>query len=145
MDYNHYWRYNLSLVMGGFAVWNCGFHGRRTLNLEMSARTWLMERIIVAGSFPLWDCCSWKYLKKSFSSPLSLILIICVICAMSRCFPFPPPGYEKKPTTDDLDLLKKVSWPIQFSNLFEIAYILIKDCFPWCLQACCIMCLSVKC
>lgn len=26
---------------------------------------------------------------------------------MSRCFPFPPPGYEKKPTTDDLDLLKK--------------------------------------
>lgn len=26
---------------------------------------------------------------------------------MSRCFPFPPPGYEKKPTTDDADLLKK--------------------------------------
>ncbi|GJW46467.1 hypothetical protein Tco_0078113 [Tanacetum coccineum] len=26
---------------------------------------------------------------------------------MSRCFPFPPPGYEKKPTTDELDLLKK--------------------------------------
>ncbi|XP_027334634.1 TRAF3-interacting protein 1-like isoform X2 [Abrus precatorius] len=26
---------------------------------------------------------------------------------MSRCFPFPPPGYEKKTRTDDLDLLKK--------------------------------------
>lgn len=26
---------------------------------------------------------------------------------MSRCFPFPPPGYEKKPTTDEPDLLKK--------------------------------------
>ncbi|KAJ7957247.1 myb-like protein X isoform X2 [Quillaja saponaria] len=26
---------------------------------------------------------------------------------MSRCFPFPPPGYEKKVRTDDVDLLKK--------------------------------------
>ncbi|XVF84579.1 hypothetical protein PTKIN_Ptkin17bG0048500 [Pterospermum kingtungense] len=26
---------------------------------------------------------------------------------MSRCFPFPPPGYEKKARTDDLDILKK--------------------------------------
>lgn len=26
---------------------------------------------------------------------------------MSRCFPFPPPGYEKKSTFDDPDLLKK--------------------------------------
>lgn len=26
---------------------------------------------------------------------------------MSRCFPFPPPGYEKKARTDDVDLLKK--------------------------------------
>ncbi|PSS35664.1 Serrate RNA effector molecule like [Actinidia chinensis var. chinensis] len=26
---------------------------------------------------------------------------------MSRCFPFPPPGYEKKARTDDIDLLKK--------------------------------------
>ncbi|XP_071720123.1 uncharacterized protein [Rutidosis leptorrhynchoides] len=26
---------------------------------------------------------------------------------MSRCFPFPPPGYEKKFTTDERDLLKK--------------------------------------
>ncbi|KAF3435931.1 hypothetical protein FNV43_RR23023 [Rhamnella rubrinervis] len=26
---------------------------------------------------------------------------------MSRCFPFPPPGYEKKPTIDDTDLLTK--------------------------------------
>lgn len=26
---------------------------------------------------------------------------------MSRCFPFPPPGYEKKPTIDEPDLLKK--------------------------------------
>ncbi|KAJ0810508.1 hypothetical protein HanPI659440_Chr01g0027761 [Helianthus annuus] len=26
---------------------------------------------------------------------------------MSRCFPFPPPGYEKKPLVDDPDLLKK--------------------------------------
>ncbi|KAF9663491.1 hypothetical protein SADUNF_Sadunf17G0056000 [Salix dunnii] len=27
---------------------------------------------------------------------------------MSRCFPFPPPGYEKKTRSDDVDLLKKV-------------------------------------
>ncbi|XVE81261.1 hypothetical protein DITRI_Ditri15bG0049300 [Diplodiscus trichospermus] len=26
---------------------------------------------------------------------------------MSRCFPFPPPGYQKKARTDDVDLLKK--------------------------------------
>ncbi|XP_059448087.1 uncharacterized protein LOC132179384 [Corylus avellana] len=26
---------------------------------------------------------------------------------MSRCFPFPPPGYEKKARTEDVDLLKK--------------------------------------
>ncbi|KAK7247079.1 hypothetical protein RIF29_41956 [Crotalaria pallida] len=26
---------------------------------------------------------------------------------MSRCFPFPPPGYEKKARTDEVDLLKK--------------------------------------
>ncbi|KAK8663312.1 hypothetical protein V6N13_083135 [Hibiscus sabdariffa] len=26
---------------------------------------------------------------------------------MSRCFPFPPPGYEKKARTDDVDFLKK--------------------------------------
>ncbi|CAK7328410.1 unnamed protein product [Dovyalis caffra] len=26
---------------------------------------------------------------------------------MSRCFPFPPPGYEKKARSDDVDLLKK--------------------------------------
>ncbi|CAL5214084.1 unnamed protein product [Lathyrus oleraceus] len=26
---------------------------------------------------------------------------------MSRCFPFPPPGYEKKTRTDDVDLLRK--------------------------------------
>ncbi|KAI3826620.1 hypothetical protein L1987_00669 [Smallanthus sonchifolius] len=35
-----------------------GFDGRRILNLEMSARTWLMERKIVAGSFSFWDSCS---------------------------------------------------------------------------------------
>lgn len=28
---------------------------------------------------------------------------------MSRCFPFPPPGYEKKARTDDVDVLKKVN------------------------------------
>lgn len=27
---------------------------------------------------------------------------------MSRCFPFPPPGYEKKSRAEDADLLKKV-------------------------------------
>ncbi|XP_038975806.1 RNA-binding protein 25-like [Phoenix dactylifera] len=26
---------------------------------------------------------------------------------MSRCFPFPPPGYEKKPRSDDIDFLAK--------------------------------------
>ncbi|MBA0875766.1 hypothetical protein Goshw_002927 [Gossypium schwendimanii] len=28
---------------------------------------------------------------------------------MSRCFPFPPPGYEKKARTDVADFLKKVN------------------------------------
>lgn len=27
---------------------------------------------------------------------------------MSRCFPFPPPGYEKRARIDDTDLLTKV-------------------------------------
>lgn len=27
---------------------------------------------------------------------------------MSRCFPFPPPGYEKKARIEDTDLLTKV-------------------------------------
>lgn len=27
---------------------------------------------------------------------------------MSRCFPFPPPGYEKKARNEDTDLLTKV-------------------------------------
>ncbi|KAH1147871.1 hypothetical protein GYH30_042827 [Glycine max] len=52
------------------------------------------------------------------------------LCAMSRCFPFPPPGYtnkgyEKKATTEDVELLTKdhsqgnfiwkiLSLPIQF-------------------------------
>ncbi|KAJ0035445.1 hypothetical protein Pint_25505 [Pistacia integerrima] len=31
---------------------------------------------------------------------------------MSRCFPFPPPGYEKKARTGDPDLLKKVYFRI---------------------------------
>ncbi|KAJ6959544.1 hypothetical protein NC653_037785 [Populus alba x Populus x berolinensis] len=36
-------------------------------------------------------------------------LLFCVLgfCSMSRCFPFPPPGYEKKARSDDFDLLKK--------------------------------------
>ncbi|KAH7576392.1 hypothetical protein JRO89_XS01G0052100 [Xanthoceras sorbifolium] len=46
--------------------------------LEMSARTWCMDRSIVSGSR-----------------------------AMSRCFPFPPPGYEKKARIEDKDLLTK--------------------------------------
>lgn len=39
------------------------------------------------------------------------VLVFCIqdFCAMSRCFPFPPPGYEKKARTDDADLLKKVN------------------------------------
>jgi hypothetical protein len=38
-------------------------------------------------------------------------LLFCVLgfCSMSRCFPFPPPGYEKKARSDDFDLLKKVN------------------------------------
>jgi len=28
---------------------------------------------------------------------------------MSRCFPFPPPGYEKKATAQDVDVLTKVN------------------------------------
>lgn len=32
---------------------------------------------------------------------------------MSRCFPFPPPGYENKPKAENLDLLTKVP-PLAF-------------------------------
>ncbi|PPS05829.1 hypothetical protein GOBAR_AA14818 [Gossypium barbadense] len=35
---------------------------------------------------------------------------------MSRCFPFPPPGYEKKARTDDVDLLNKVNTEKKFSG-----------------------------
>lgn len=31
------------------------------------------------------------------------------ISEMSRCFPFPPPGYEKKARIENEDLLKKVN------------------------------------
>ncbi|KAK2973601.1 hypothetical protein RJ640_027511 [Escallonia rubra] len=34
---------------------------------------------------------------------------------MSRCFPYPPPGYEKKARPEDIDLLKKVN---HFSLIF---------------------------
>lgn len=37
---------------------------------------------------------------------------------MSRCFPFPPPGYERKTKEDDTDLLKKVK-----TYAFELAVI----------------------
>ncbi|KAI8566041.1 hypothetical protein RHMOL_Rhmol02G0008300 [Rhododendron molle] len=38
-------------------------------------------------------------------------LLILVYCAMSRCFPFPPPGYEKKARLDEANSLNKiVSW-----------------------------------
>lgn len=30
---------------------------------------------------------------------------------MSRCFPFPPPGYEREHRTEDLELLKEVRLP----------------------------------
>ncbi|KAF7837023.1 myb-like protein X [Senna tora] len=47
--------------------------------MEMNALTWCMVRSLVTG-----------------------------FCAMSRCFPFPPPGYEKKGRRDDVvDLLEK--------------------------------------
>ena len=35
---------------------------------------------------------------------------------MSRCFPFPPPGYEKKARTDEVDLLKKVNILFLYSH-----------------------------
>ncbi|BBG93399.1 hypothetical protein Prudu_001399 [Prunus dulcis] len=41
------------------------------------------------------------------STELALVFCIVGFCAMSRCFPFPPPGYEKKARKDDVDLLKK--------------------------------------
>ncbi|BAT06340.1 Os08g0525900 [Oryza sativa Japonica Group] len=35
---------------------------------------------------------------------------------MSRCFPFPPPGYEAKPRSEHNDLLKKVHMILCLSN-----------------------------
>ncbi|KAF7807742.1 myb-like protein X [Senna tora] len=45
---------------------------------------------------------------------------------MSRCFPFPPPGYAKKTKTDDVDLLKKLGVLSRVCN-----------------QCCCVLILSV--
>ncbi|KAK6161700.1 hypothetical protein DH2020_005081 [Rehmannia glutinosa] len=55
-----------------------------------------------------------KELKRSFLS-----------CAMSRCFPFPPPGYERKHRPEDLDLLKEVSLvkQITLSSYTKLVYI----------------------
>lgn len=41
---------------------------------------------------------------------------------MSRCFPFPPPGYEKKARTDDVDVLKKV-------NLLSLCAFIAPNCY----------------
>ncbi|KAM0989586.1 hypothetical protein ACFX2F_013568 [Malus domestica] len=45
--------------------------------------------------------------KSVFWSKRILVFGTVRLYAMSRCFPFPPPGYEKKARTDDVDLLKK--------------------------------------
>ncbi|KAL4326521.1 hypothetical protein AHAS_Ahas13G0008400 [Arachis hypogaea] len=49
------------------------------------------------------------FLKKPFWIDIvrDFALGISGFCAMSRCFPFPPPGYEKEARTDEVDLLKK--------------------------------------
>ncbi|RZC12580.1 hypothetical protein D0Y65_012379 [Glycine soja] len=39
---------------------------------------------------------------------------------MSRCFPFPPPGYGKKAITDEVDLLKKVSSAVSKILIFGL-------------------------
>lgn len=41
---------------------------------------------------------------------------------MSRCFPFPPPGYEKK-TSDHIDLLAEVLKLYAFINMFVLIYL----------------------
>ncbi|KAE9587855.1 hypothetical protein Lalb_Chr23g0278371 [Lupinus albus] len=43
---------------------------------------------------------------------------------MSRCFPFPPPGYEKKARIDNVDLLKKVYILFLYSLyiLFDLSF-----------------------
>jgi hypothetical protein len=46
---------------------------------------------------------------------------------MSRCFPFPPPGYEATPRREkqQKDLLKKVSYSVPFESLAIIGYTLM--------------------
>ncbi|XP_011042179.1 PREDICTED: DNA ligase 1-like isoform X1 [Populus euphratica] len=56
---------------------------------------------------------------------------------MSRCFPFPPPGYERKIRSDDVDLLKKahmgclafcsVSWIMLRAGLYIKVLICLED------------------
>lgn len=74
----------------------------------MNAVTWCMDRRIVAGSIAFWNTTTGKWLKHSQFGREDT-LGISGFCAMSRCFPFPPPGYEGKSRTDDVDLLKKVN------------------------------------
>lgn len=74
----------------------------------MNAVTWCMDRRIVAGSIAFWNTTTGKWLKH-FQFGREDTLGISGFCAMSRCFPFPPPGYEGKSRTDDVDLLKKVN------------------------------------
>lgn len=47
---------------------------------------------------------------------------------MSRCFPFPPPGYEKKAKTEDVDLLKKVHL-LSFIHLLSIIGVGLIRCY----------------
>lgn len=48
---------------------------------------------------------------------------------MSRCFPFPPPGYEKKTTLDDTDLLTKVH--MECTSLIDCLSFLRLCCMLW--------------
>lgn len=47
---------------------------------------------------------------------------------MSRCFPFPPPGYEKKTRSDQLDSLAEVPllWLNQFDRYFSLCCFLLQ-------------------
>ena len=42
---------------------------------------------------------------------------------MSRCLPFPPPGYEKKSNNGDLGYLAEVC--LSFNGLIEVFYYMI--------------------
>lgn len=93
------------------------------LKLERNVGIWCMDRSIIAGSFRYWNTVLRSWLESIVFSIEHFYLGI-QFCAMSRCFPFPPPGYEKKLRPEEGDLLKEVCFNLyhHYVDVFSCSY-----------------------